>query len=294
MGAHVNTNRVLTDLQLSNIMSSLEQTPLEQPDKLLHISLVLGHRSQRVHGALVASGNRPVPVWETATFQSWSRSVCRHSIVTVSGTLTSRPDVRAFLASVIDCIRASDVHVLWALRGLSSVLDPTVISIVNVIKYLTHQALRHAGLHTEKSIAVTCQRIETARDDDYIEWSKILAAVLGRLNAVFIVVDSDIFTVGRTAAENGPKSMKEVFTLVFGEMAAARAQTTVKVLLAEYGVPSTRSGITPQQTTGEMLTINVGGPRVPASRACFVTRIRGGGAIRSGMQRGMGLGRRKL
>ncbi|EPE09038.1 hypothetical protein F503_06814 [Ophiostoma piceae UAMH 11346] len=139
------------------------------------------------------------------------------------------------------------------------------MSFVNVVKYLTHQALRHAGSQTEKSMAVTCQRIKTTRDDNYIEWIKMLAAVLCRLSTVFLVVDSDIFAAGRMPAGTGPTSMKDVFTMVFEDMAAAGSRTTIKVLLAEYGAPSTRSDLKPRYTTGEMVTINVGGPRVPAS-----------------------------
>ncbi len=246
-----NTNTALTDLQFSSILSSLINLPLDDPDKTLQQATFLRNRATLHHKTACD------PFWLHPRFQAWSESPSSNLIM-VQGTFAGRSAMRASLVDAIAAIRQANATALWALKTSNSAAaalnSEASISSVELLKYLTAQALRFTGppsttTTTERTLALSCARFQTARDER--EWIGLLAGSLAGLGSrqVFIVVDVELLgreavaCVTQDSGNRGNSSNSNRFMLpeslreLFAQLEARASGVVVKVLLASYGSP---------------------------------------------------------
>jgi hypothetical protein len=184
-----NTNAALEDLQFSSILNSLTNLPLEDPDKSLQQAIFLKDRATWRHHHKTTCDT----FWLHPRFCSWAESPSS-ALIMVHGRVSGRAAMRTCLVNAIEQIRLANATALWALKtgdaaGSSS---STPISTVDMIKYLTAQALRFGPAPTERSLALSCARLQSARGEK--EWVNLLAAGLADLKRVFIVVDVELLS----------------------------------------------------------------------------------------------------
>ncbi|KAH6623159.1 hypothetical protein F5144DRAFT_595385 [Chaetomium tenue] len=281
--AMYNTNTTLTDLQFSSILNSLTNLPLGDPDKVLQQATFLRSRAalhrKATHDAF----------WLHPRFQTWSES-SSSNLIMVQGTFAGRSTMRACLIDrildrfvtlidAIDAIRQANATTLWALKTSDTAAvaphSGASISSVELLKYLTAQALRLGGppsTTTERTLALSCARFQTARGER--EWIHLLAGSLANMGSrhVFIVVDVELLgreaAAGITQSNENHGSSSDRFTLpeslkgLFAQLEARAPGVVVKVLLVSYGSPLFRA-------TGEVCQKDVllaGRPRPQRSR----------------------------
>ncbi|KAI1489610.1 hypothetical protein F5X96DRAFT_670495 [Biscogniauxia mediterranea] len=83
--AQLNTNTALTDLEFSQILTFLSNSPIEGPDKAFNTTLFLRNRNRRNAKA------KCEPFWLSPNFQAWAQSQ-KSTLIMVKGNFGSRQD----------------------------------------------------------------------------------------------------------------------------------------------------------------------------------------------------------
>ena len=253
--AMLNTNMALTDLQFSNILNALTNLPLEDPDKSLQRATFLSAR---------ARNQRMVPCdpfWLHPRFQAWAESPAS-GLVMVRGSHSTRAAMKDCLVNAIEQIRRSNATALWALKTQVPNANPNSdtqttnsITAVELLKYLTSQALKFGPPPTERSLTISCARFQRARDER--EWIDLLAVSLADLKHVYIVVDVELLLSPEPSSSSIPFTLPESFTNLFAQLGQASPNTTVKVMLASYGSPLLAA--VAGNNSGDVITAGRGG-----------------------------------
>lgn len=142
----------------------------------------------------------------------------------------SRDLVRSFLVDAVECSRSSDVPVIWALRYPGMV--ESRLSTVELLKYLTSQALKQCAEPTEGSLALSCSRYQRSSTEN--DWVKLLADSLSGFRCIYILVDVELLHPDLESLSK-EFSLPHALLALFRELSERRAQTIVKVALASYG-----------------------------------------------------------
>jgi hypothetical protein len=223
----IETNQKLTDLQLSNILDSVATVPLPDPSKALNWCLFMTNRRR-----LKQKGAPQEYLWLIPRLEAWSKS-SSSSLIAVRGGFQSRLDMKDLSAELTDCLQNSGVQVIWMLKTVrQNGENPEQLSVVDVLKYITSQALRLPDTKpTEGAMALTCARIKTAKTED--EWLSILGFVLAGLQKVYLVLD--IETLNYDNSSVGADFWPGAFTKLFRELKERGSKTLVKVVLISYG-----------------------------------------------------------
>ncbi len=292
-----NTNTALTDLQFSSILNSLTNLPLDDPDKVLQQATFLRNRAAFRRKTVSDA------FWLHPRFQAWSQNPSS-DLIMVQGTFAGRSAMRASLVDAIDTIRQANATALWALKTSDSAASPSsALSSVELLKYLTAQALRFTGppgtTTSERTLALSAARFQTARGER--EWVGLLAGSLAGLGKnkqpVFIIVDAELLgrEAGTYMAQNNgsssvinnrfmlPESLRELFA----QLEARAPGVVVKVLLASYGSPL--FGAAGEASRKDVLL--AGRPSPQRLGAAGRAGREGLGAGRGQLRRGFGLGR---
>ncbi|KAH0565264.1 hypothetical protein GP486_001345 [Trichoglossum hirsutum] len=259
--ALLDTNQRLSDLQLSQIIAFVSNTPLPDPTKSYQYSLFMRNRRYRN-----LRGSTSGPFWFSPKLQAWS-SARDSALCMVKGTFHSRFDVKDVCVSMIEQLHNGEIPVIWAMKmGGEGVRDT---SSVDLFKYLVFQALRlNSTLHTEKSMALSCSRFQSATTEE--EWCELLGSALaGIAREVYIVVDLEMLNLS-LAPISGNFSWPFAFTSLFKKLSDRGFDTRVKVLLFSYG-----SAISPQTIRSDIcdLVVSVRKSR-RRRRVDFATRSR--------------------
>ncbi|KAI0475740.1 hypothetical protein GGR56DRAFT_433412 [Xylariaceae sp. FL0804] len=266
--AQLNTNIALTDLQFSQILTFLSNLPLENPDKALGSALFLRNRSRRNARATSKA------FWLDPKFQAWS-TTRTSSLIMVKGDFRSRQDVKDFLTNAISCIREANVPVIWALKAMDS--SAGGISVVELLKYLTHQALQQGLPPTERSLALSCARFQTARQEK--EWFDILAASLADMKQIYIAVDVEVLAP-EVAGAGGGFSLPDAFLKLIDELRKKSPGAVVKIVLISYRSQSL-GRVTSENRSR---VISVGRPQ-PKNAGALSRRV--GLSVKSQIRRGL-------
>jgi hypothetical protein len=225
--AMVNTNMALTDIQFSQILNMLANLPLSDPDKCLQQAMFLRARATR---------NRQTgckPFWLRPRFQTWAASDTSNLIM-VRGSYAARAAMKDCLVNAIEQIRLSNATAIWALKTQNNEGDS--VSLVELIKYLTAQALHFGPPQTERSLSLSCARFQTARGEK--EWMDLLARSLVGLKHVFIIVDVELLAPEMVSPSPQSKAaVPELFAGLLVRLEKTSPDTKVKVMLASYGSP---------------------------------------------------------
>ncbi|KAI1632471.1 hypothetical protein F4809DRAFT_88280 [Biscogniauxia mediterranea] len=259
----------LTDLQFSQILTFLSNSPIEDPDKAFNTALFLRNRNRRNAKA------KCEPFWLSPKFQAWAQSQ-KSSLIMVKGNFGSRQDVKDFLTNAISCIREANIPVIWALKVMDS--TSSGVSVVELLKYLTHQALQQGLPPTERSLALSCTRFQTARKAN--KWFDILAVSLVDLKQIYIAVDVELLDPVLSNESDG-LSLPDAFSKLFEELRTRSPGIVVKVVLVSY-----RSQVWSQITEENRgNVISVGKPKPKASRV--IDRRRGSLSVRGHIGRNL-------
>ncbi|KAI0198306.1 hypothetical protein F4808DRAFT_452086 [Astrocystis sublimbata] len=266
--AQLNTNLVLTDLQFSQILTFLSDSPLEDPSNAFTAALYLSNRNRRNPKAMSE------PFWLNPKFLAWTRPQTS-SLIMVKGSYGSRQTVRDFLTNAVSCIREAHVPIIWALNTADSISNG--ISIVELLKYLTHQALQQGSLPTERFVALNCARFQTARSES--EWFGNLAAGLANLKRIYIAVDLDVLAP-ELIDVGGELSLLNRFSKLLDDLKTESPKSVVKVVIV-----SCRSQILSHVTDEDRgRFISVGKPKPKGARA--ITKTTGTLSLRGQLRRG--------
>jgi hypothetical protein len=225
--AFLDTNKRLTDLQFAQIISAIPQIPLGDPIKVLQ-----HHRSLQRRRTLTTSRFTSNRFWLSPKLQQWSNSL-ESSISIIKGNYLSRFTLRDFCVNVINQLRTSSLPFLLAMR--TALENPTSanISTIDLLKSLVRQALQiHHGTKTEKSMALSCTRFQTAVTE--AEWFQLLESVLAEMRCeVYLVIDIEI--LDQDFAPLDGFSLLSAFTQFFNSLSSRGISARVKVLFVSYG-----------------------------------------------------------
>ncbi|KAI5917276.1 hypothetical protein F4810DRAFT_718064 [Camillea tinctor] len=214
--------RSLTDLQFSQVLTFLSKSPLENPDKAVSDALLL--RNWKCQSSKIIYD----PFWLRPRFQAWAQSQ-KSSLILVKGSFGSRQHVKYFPANAIVCAREANDPAIWALKTMDSMSSG--ISVVELLKYLTHQTLQHGLPPTERSLSLSCARFQNGRTQK--EWFDILAASLANLELIYIAVNVEVLD-SMPSNTRGGLSILVAFLKLFDELGTRSPKTVVKVVFASY------------------------------------------------------------
>ncbi|KAK2730732.1 hypothetical protein CKAH01_09355 [Colletotrichum kahawae] len=158
--AQIDTNQRLSDLHLSQVLTNLSPT-FEDPQKCYKYHLIL---------------------------TKWSSSH-QSSLIIIRGPFNVRSAMVDFSIDVIQTLASAEVPTLWALPSLDKSKHASMSTAVDLIKYLTYQALRWSGsLKTEKELSSRYSQFHTAQKPK--DWLKLLEQAVRSLGTqAYIVVD---------------------------------------------------------------------------------------------------------
>ncbi|KAI6298092.1 hypothetical protein MCOR06_001482 [Pyricularia oryzae] len=276
----MNTNRQLSDLQFSQIMTFVSMGGLGDPQKtfLFHQSL------QRRHTRARAAPEAVNRFWESPGLLDWS-SATGSSLATMKGGFDARFAMRDFLLKLIRERQAKESTILWALprpaedrssshRRRAGPIDTRnePISGVDIIKHLAVQAFRlGAKSASERSMSRQCARFQSATTER--EWMELLGSSLmdaSRSSQVHILID--LATMDPVLRQADAFLWQAEFERLFVEISRRAPGLQVKVLFLNYGA-QTWPGPDPPCSLGIIVPVKVS--QTPARKRKYGSDGRG-------------------
>lgn len=233
----LDTNRQLSDLQFSQIMQSISDPNLWDPQKSLNYLLINQKRSSQNEARKLSEG-----LWDFARVRRWARTK-ESDVSIVKGDFRSRHALRCFSVDVIEQLRAKQIPVLFALGTSQEGAAAKSLSSEDLLKYLVRQALdlRRRG-QSEKSMSLNAAAFSGNLSEQ--EWFSLLQHLLSGLTGdVYFVVDLEL--LNRNFSSPSGFHWLSAFLGLFKSVAERGAQLTIKVLLVSY------SSELPFETSGD-------------------------------------------
>ncbi|TLD22191.1 hypothetical protein PspLS_08163 [Pyricularia sp. CBS 133598] len=259
----INTNRQLSDLQFSQIMTFISTGGLGDPQQtfLFHQSL------QRRHTRTRAAPEAVNRFWESPELRDWS-STTGSSLATMKGGFNARFVMRDFLLKLIRERQSKESTILWALPrpatdGSSSQRRRTrpidtrneLISGVDIIKHLTIQAFRLGGKSTsEKSMSLQCARFQSATTER--EWMDLLGWSLMASCSSQVHILVDLATMDPVLRQADDFLWQAEFERLFVQVTRRAPSLQIKVLFLNYGA-QTWPGPDPPCSLGMVVPVKV-------------------------------------
>ncbi|KAH9232624.1 hypothetical protein K456DRAFT_1772895 [Colletotrichum gloeosporioides 23] len=181
--AQLDTNQRLSDFHLSQVLTTLSPT-FEDPEKCYKYHLMCRNRRASGRGANISTNQ----LWLSPRLTKWSSSH-QSCLIIIRGPFSVRSAMVDFSIDVIQTLASAEVPTPWALPGLERSKQASMSTAVDLIKYLTYQALRWSGsLKTEKELSSRYSQFHTAQKPK--DWLKLLEQAVRSLGTqVYIVVD---------------------------------------------------------------------------------------------------------
>ncbi|KAJ0163678.1 hypothetical protein CTA2_2590 [Colletotrichum tanaceti] len=181
--AQLDTNQRISDLHLSHVLATLSPT-FEDPETCYKYHLMCRNRRVSGRGANTSTN----PFWLSPRLAKWSSSR-RSSLIIIKGSFSVRSAMVDFGIDVIQTLESAGVPTLWALPSLDKSKHASMSTAVDLIKYLTYQALRRSGFaKTEKELSSRYSQFHTALKPK--DWLKLLGQAVRSLGtSLYIVVD---------------------------------------------------------------------------------------------------------
>lgn len=222
----VNTNSLLTDIQVSSIVQSLPNKSQSNP--LLSYEYSLMMRNRRVKQGL-ASERYPTL---TPALRSWSYA-SGPSLLFVPASTSMRKQLRDLAVSLVHLIRQTGVTILWALDSYAGgTVNSTLDSTITVLRCLVEQAITLSlAQRTEADASRLHALFSRANNaDDLI---KLLANLMRDMPVVYIVID--INPEAMDAAERGLNLLSSAIfkTLDLSDRSASQPMIRVFMTLHE-------------------------------------------------------------
>jgi len=215
---------MLSDLQFSQILTYVSNLNLEDPEKSLQLALFHRNRSRARN-----RDTRTEEFWLGPKFKNWS-TTRESSLIMIQGTFAARAQIKDFLVSMIEFVRDAEAPILWAVKPTQEA--KAKVSVVDILKYLTSQALRLRKSIPESTARNVCARFQTAVSE--AEWVELLAASLVDLPQLYIVVDVELLST-KMQPLAGSMTLPAVFWSLFQHLQKMPDSPPVKVVLVSYG-----------------------------------------------------------
>ncbi|RYP68986.1 hypothetical protein DL770_008336 [Monosporascus sp. CRB-9-2] len=224
--AQLNTNQQLSELQLSQVLSTFSLT-FEDPGKCYKRHLFFRNRRASGMGANTSTS----PFWLSLKLARWSSSH-ESSLAIIKGAFTSRLSMLDFGVDVIQTLTASAVLTVWALTSVEKSRSDSISTTTDLMKYLTYQALRLRGaVKTEKQMASRYSQLHTARTPE--EWLELFKQVVANLGGqVYLVVD--LATVRSSLEGTDRFNFIQELSRMLSDVSKHGMETKVKVVLLVY------------------------------------------------------------
>lgn len=229
--AAIDTNQRVTDIQFSNIISSVSLSALGDHVQAYQNLARLAKSGKRAEKQSMGS------LCSSRILMAWSNSDTSEAAA-IKGSFRTRLAVRYFCVAVVEQLQQSGVTVLWAFNNVANDSEGSnkrQISSVDILKHLTLQALKagrpQAFVH-EKSLAVTCSQFHTAITAE--EWFRIFKCVLVQLSGpVFIIIDLQVLHTASLEVEGF--NWATALLSFFDSLSQCGTQRIFKILLVGYG-----------------------------------------------------------
>ncbi|KAK1635255.1 hypothetical protein BDP81DRAFT_47531 [Colletotrichum phormii] len=181
--AQLDTNQRISDLHLSHVLATLSPT-FEDPEKCYKYHLMCRNRRVSGRGANTSTNQ----FWLSPRLTKWSSSH-RSSLIIIKGSFSVRSAMVDFGIDIIQTLESAGVPTLWALSSLDKSKHASMSTAVDLIKYLTYQALRWSGsLKTEKELSSRYSQFHTALKPK--DWLKLLGQAVRSLGTnIYLIVD---------------------------------------------------------------------------------------------------------
>ncbi|KAH6608064.1 hypothetical protein Trco_004377, partial [Trichoderma cornu-damae] len=195
-GAFVNTNGLLTDIQVANVVQSLPNR--SRSNQTLSYQYNLMMRNRRAKRGL-APGKYPML---TSALRSWSYA-SGPSLLLVPAAKAMRMQLRDLAVSLVDLVRQVGVPVLWALdSNANSTADNKLDSAEAVLRCLVEQAIALSlAKKTEAMAAMLHARFSRAGSPD--DLVKLLASCVRDIPVVYIIIDANPEDMSEAEREMG-------------------------------------------------------------------------------------------
>lgn len=255
--AQLNTNQQLSELQLSQALSTFSQS-FEDPDKCYKHHLLLRNRRASGMGAKKSTNQ----FWLSPKLAKWSSSP-GSSLTILKGSFISRSAMVGFGVDVIQTLTASAVPTVWALPSVEKSRSSSISTITDLMKLLTYQALRlSGGVKTEKQMAIRYSQLHTARAS--WEWLDLFEQVVANLGRqVYLVVDLAA-VCAPLEGEDGFSFIRELNRM----LSNASKQGTIKVVLLVYEADWFKH--LPNEVSNNIVLVKVTGGNDPRTKRCAV------------------------
>ncbi|KAK0724041.1 hypothetical protein B0H67DRAFT_482926 [Lasiosphaeris hirsuta] len=214
-------------LQFSQIMSSISQVSIWEPMKTYRYLRSLQRR--RGTQSSQFSTNQ---FWTSPKLQAWSTSAAS-SLIIIKGNVQSRFKLRDFCVDVSTQLQSTGVPFLFAMRNPAGLQTSANISMVDLLKYLSHQALQLRRSHndvqtTERKMALDCARFRTPVSEK--DWFQILESILaGIAGSLYIIVELEILDRLLAPPESG-FSLLAGFVDFFASLSQRGLSNRIKVM----------------------------------------------------------------
>ncbi|KAF5682768.1 hypothetical protein FCIRC_4819 [Fusarium circinatum] len=188
--SQLDTNQKLSSLQLSQALSTFSQS-LEDPKSLYKHHLFLRNRRASGRGAAVSTNE----FWLSPKLAKWSS--CLHSSLTIiRGSFTTRWAIQDFAIDVIQAVAMMSIPAIWVLGSANKTSPNAMLSPVDLVRYLTYQALQIEGtVTTEKQMSLRHSQLEEAKtSQDWLALYKLIMQDLG--GQIYIIIDLATVTSG--------------------------------------------------------------------------------------------------
>ncbi|KAF5616872.1 uncharacterized protein FTJAE_12864 [Fusarium tjaetaba] len=228
--AQLDTNQKLFSLQLSQALATFSQS-LEDPKSLYKHHLFLRNRRASGRGAAVSTNE----FWLSPKLARWSS--CAHSsLAIIRGSFTTRWAIQDFAIDIIQAVTMMRIPAVWVLGSANKMTSNAMLSPVDLVRYLTYQALRIEGIiTTEKQLSLRHSQLEEAKtSQDWLELFKLITQDLG--GQVYIIID--LATVSSGLKGSGQANLiyqlNEMLEGLNDERPHKRNRTKVKIILLVY------------------------------------------------------------
>ncbi|RTE80427.1 hypothetical protein BHE90_005043 [Fusarium euwallaceae] len=224
--AQLDTNQKLSELQLSQALSSFSQH-FEDPDKCFKHHLFL--RNRRVSGRGPATPTNEF--WRSPRLAKLSSSN-DSSLAIIKGTFNLRSAIQDFGVNVIEALSTCTVPALWALTSSQKSRSSPTLTTTDLMKYLTYQALRFPGaVQTEKQMSWRYSQLQTSRT--LREWLTLFKQIIGGFRGqIYMIVD--LAMVGSVLESTDGLNFIQEISQVLSEVSQQEKGTKVKMLLLAY------------------------------------------------------------
>ncbi|KAK8064656.1 hypothetical protein PG994_007294 [Apiospora phragmitis] len=209
-GGFLETNLRLEDLQLTNLLESLTNPRLLNPNVIYQQKLIQKTQTLR---------QRPSDMdlsWTTRMLTQWSSSP-QSSILLLKNTWDRRFQVQNLLVSIVELLKALGVPAVWVLepaKGFFGGAGSRSLSTEEVVRSLIAQALQLPNLQVKQALgARICAQLRGHNSED--DLLTLFGSIISQVPAVYVIIDAGVL-----GDQKIPVTWPRIFNRIFQDMSA--------------------------------------------------------------------------